>query len=173
MCASRELWLRPVATGFFRRASLVANPSSAVIMLPQSATDATEEAGPSVCVYHPAPITRRRDPGQSRSAELAAGSQGSSLDVGQVSPDTPWSRSSPQDAAQSQGQRGSLRDKYITDWSKRIASFAARSPLGGLSLPDLHTVSRGVLSCEIFPSEIMYSFSWKMDRDHRVILDLK
>jgi hypothetical protein len=42
---------------------------------------------------------------------------------------------------------------------------AARSPLGGFSLPDLHNISRGVLTCEFFPSEIMYSFSWKVDRD--------
>jgi hypothetical protein len=42
---------------------------------------------------------------------------------------------------------------------------AARSPLGGFSLPDLDAISRGVLTCEFFPSEIMYSFSWKVDRD--------
>jgi hypothetical protein len=37
--------------------------------------------------------------------------------------------------------------------------------LGGLSLPDLMTVQRGVLTCEFFPSRIMYSFSWAEDRE--------
>jgi hypothetical protein len=41
---------------------------------------------------------------------------------------------------------------------------AARSSLEGFSLPDLHGISRGVLTCEFFPSEIMYSVSWKEDR---------
>ncbi|KUL81421.1 hypothetical protein ZTR_09481 [Talaromyces verruculosus] len=36
--------------------------------------------------------------------------------------------------------------------------------LGDLSLPNLRTVQRGVLTCEFFPSQIMYSFSWAEDR---------
>ncbi|KAI7978404.1 hypothetical protein EIK77_007685 [Talaromyces pinophilus] len=36
--------------------------------------------------------------------------------------------------------------------------------LGNLSLPNLRTVQRGVLTCEFFPSQIMYSFSWAEDR---------
>ncbi|KAF3405123.1 hypothetical protein DPV78_003473 [Talaromyces pinophilus] len=36
--------------------------------------------------------------------------------------------------------------------------------LGDLSLPNLKTVQRGVLTCEFFPSQIMYSFSWTEDR---------
>ncbi|KUL81904.1 hypothetical protein ZTR_09533 [Talaromyces verruculosus] len=36
--------------------------------------------------------------------------------------------------------------------------------LGDLSLPNLMTVQRGVLTCEFFPSQIMYSFSWAEDR---------
>jgi hypothetical protein len=42
---------------------------------------------------------------------------------------------------------------------------ATRSPLDGFSLPDLHAVSRAILTVEFFPSEIMYSFSWKENRD--------
>jgi hypothetical protein len=41
----------------------------------------------------------------------------------------------------------------------------ARSPLGNFSLPDLHSISRGLLTCEIFSSEIVYSFTWKEDKD--------
>ncbi|EED20499.1 hypothetical protein TSTA_037190 [Talaromyces stipitatus ATCC 10500] len=36
--------------------------------------------------------------------------------------------------------------------------------LGDLSLPNLRTVQRGVLTCEFFPSQIMYSFSWAEGR---------
>lgn len=36
--------------------------------------------------------------------------------------------------------------------------------LGDLSLPNLRTVQRGVLTCEFFPSQIMYSFSWAEER---------
>jgi hypothetical protein len=39
------------------------------------------------------------------------------------------------------------------------------SPVGNISLPDLSTITRGVLTCEIFPSEFVYSFSWKEERD--------
>lgn len=42
---------------------------------------------------------------------------------------------------------------------------ATGSPLDGFSLPDLHAVSRAVLTVEFFPLEIMYSFSWKENRD--------
>jgi hypothetical protein len=40
-----------------------------------------------------------------------------------------------------------------------------RSLVGGLSLPNLSTITRGVLTCEIFPSEVVYSFSWKEEKD--------
>ncbi|EED14491.1 hypothetical protein TSTA_106990 [Talaromyces stipitatus ATCC 10500] len=38
--------------------------------------------------------------------------------------------------------------------------------IGSLSLPDLKTVQRGVLTCEFFSSQIMCSFSWTVDREH-------
>lgn len=36
--------------------------------------------------------------------------------------------------------------------------------LGDLLLLNLRTVQRGVLTCEFFPSQIMYSFSWAEER---------
>ncbi|EEA18474.1 hypothetical protein PMAA_102510 [Talaromyces marneffei ATCC 18224] len=44
--------------------------------------------------------------------------------------------------------------------SKAVRDFK----LGDLSLPNLRTVQRGVLTCEFFPSQILYSFSWPEDR---------
>lgn len=49
--------------------------------------------------------------------------------------------------------------------SEPMKSEAVRDfKLGDLSLPNLRTVQRGVLTCEFFPSQIMYSFSWAEDR---------
>ena len=39
------------------------------------------------------------------------------------------------------------------------------SQLGGLSLPDVATVSRGTLTCEIFEREIIYQLSWVVGRE--------
>ncbi|EED16657.1 hypothetical protein TSTA_017320 [Talaromyces stipitatus ATCC 10500] len=41
-----------------------------------------------------------------------------------------------------------------------------RSKLARLSLPDLSTVSRGLFSWDIYPSEILYSFSWTEEREN-------
>lgn len=43
---------------------------------------------------------------------------------------------------------------------------AVRFQLESLSLPDLRTVQRGVLTCEFFPLQIMYSFLWAEDRGY-------
>ncbi|PCG88175.1 Hypothetical protein PENO1_111700 [Penicillium occitanis (nom. inval.)] len=37
--------------------------------------------------------------------------------------------------------------------------------LGNLSLPNLRTVQRGLLTCEFFQSKVVYSFSWTEDRE--------
>lgn len=50
---------------------------------------------------------------------------------------------------------------------KEIASVpepGGMSRVGGRRIPDLETIPRGLLSCEIFPSKIIYSFSWQEDR---------
>jgi hypothetical protein len=39
------------------------------------------------------------------------------------------------------------------------------SPVRGLPFLDLQTIARGVFTCEIFPSEMVYSLSWREDRD--------
>uniref|UniRef100_A0A093V2C6 Uncharacterized protein n=1 Tax=Talaromyces marneffei PM1 TaxID=1077442 RepID=A0A093V2C6_TALMA len=59
-------------------------------------------------------------------------------------------------------QRHSKRPKYQPIvCSDPMKPEAVRDfKLGDLSLPNLRTVQRGVLTCEFFPSQIMYSFSW-------------
>uniref|UniRef100_A0A093XBI0 Transcriptional regulatory protein TOD6 n=1 Tax=Talaromyces marneffei PM1 TaxID=1077442 RepID=A0A093XBI0_TALMA len=63
-------------------------------------------------------------------------------------------------------QRHSKRPKYQPIVrSDPIKPEAVRDfKLGDFSLPDFRTVQRGVLTCEFFPSQIMYSFSWAEDR---------
>ncbi|EED23201.1 hypothetical protein TSTA_066480 [Talaromyces stipitatus ATCC 10500] len=56
------------------------------------------------------------------------------------------------------------RQLPVTNSDRSDVGAAVGFQLGGLSLPDLRTVQRGVLTCEFFPSQIMYSFSWAEDR---------
>ncbi|KAI7970690.1 hypothetical protein EIK77_006432 [Talaromyces pinophilus] len=57
------------------------------------------------------------------------------------------------------------RQLPVTNSDRSDVGAAVAFQLGRLSLPDLRTVQRGVLTCEFFPSQIMYSFSWAEDRE--------
>lgn len=56
------------------------------------------------------------------------------------------------------------RQLPVTNSDRSNVGAVVGFQLGGLSLPDLRTVQRGVLTCEFFPSQIMYSFSWAEER---------
>jgi hypothetical protein len=56
------------------------------------------------------------------------------------------------------------RQLPVTNSDRSDVGAAVGFQLGGLSLPDLRTVQRGVLTCEFFPLQIMYSFSWAEER---------
>ncbi|KAI7975634.1 hypothetical protein EIK77_003989 [Talaromyces pinophilus] len=64
-------------------------------------------------------------------------------------------------------RRSTKRPKY-----QPIANSVPMKPqvvggfqLGNLSLPNLRTVQRGLLTCEFFQSKVVYSFSWTEDRE--------
>jgi hypothetical protein len=62
--------------------------------------------------------------------------------------------------------RSAKRPKYqpIANSDPMKAEAVRDLKLGDLSLPNLKTVQRGVLTCEFYPSQIVYHFSWSEDR---------
>lgn len=48
---------------------------------------------------------------------------------------------------------------------RREPATTVPSHLEGFSIPDLHTVSRGRFTCDIYPSQFIYSYSWTHARE--------